>query len=244
MRPILLIASLFLLTLHAEVVEARYAISYGVLGRIGTTTLRLNVQHGRYRIDAEAGLEGIAALLARHHTERHTSRGLVNGSGRLVPDRYDTLRTMDNYRRTQRYLFDRGHRRILLRQQLDRNETRGRFLTETVPRHYRFARRLPYWALNDLLSLYFNARSALERMANGGKIHFDAVGSRDGVVRIEKEQRPSEFVIYVNQDIFRSREGKLHISVDREFFVKSAVLKDVFLFGDLKVEREWLKRSP
>lgn len=249
MRLILLIA--VSAWLHAASFEAQYVISYGIFGRIGTTVLRFSSEDGRYRIDADARLEGIAALLARHHCEHHTSLGRVDSEGRLIPERYETLRTLDDYQRKQRYTFDRRHRYVIMKEEVRRTVSHRRFdpqsmryETEITPEQYSMTDILLYRADNDLLSLYFNARPILKRMPLSSRQRFTSVGPRDGKVIAERLDRPERFIFYINQDIFRSRTGELYVEMDQSMFIERAVLKDVFLFGDLKVKREWLRQSP
>ena len=106
MRRLTVLLAAFALSLPAATLDAQYDISYAFLPSIGTTTLHYESANGRYRIDADASLHGLAAVLAHHHSEHHTSIGRVDGDGRLIPERYDTLRTMDGFRRERRYLFD------------------------------------------------------------------------------------------------------------------------------------------
>jgi len=245
---LLLISALYV---RAAVLEAEYTISYWFLSHIGTTTLRYEDDGARFRIEAKAQLHGFAALLAHHHTEQHTSTGHIGKDGLLIPEEYVVIRTYDDYRREQRYYFDRRHKRILLQQNetTTRNERRYdtksmRYVNAKIPVNSSFFRLEHFYAENDLLTLYFNARSVLKSMRRAQEKKLPAVGSRDGIVTVEKEAEPFAFVFLLDQDIFRSKEGKLFVTMDNEYYVKNAVLKDVFLFGDLTVEREALKASP
>jgi hypothetical protein len=250
MRSLLLLAVL-VSVLSAETLDAVYAISYGIFPPIGTTTLHFESEKGRYRIVAEAKLHGLVAVLARHHTERHTSIGHVDARGRLVPERYETLRTLDGYRRERRYFFDRQHHHILFEERIERTIEEKHFDPKTMhylrtkrPETTRFERIEPYNADNDLLSLYFNARPSLAQLPANGTIRLAAAGAGRGIVRIVREKLPLHYILFLDQDIFQSKKGELHIETDEAFYVKNAVLKDVLLFGDLKVERVRLKERP
>lgn len=250
MRLCLLLA-LLLSHLHARTLEARYTLSYWVFDDIATVTLRMHSDAKRYSIDATAALQGIAAVIAHHHVERHHSEGEIDAAGRLVPERYDTIRTYDDYRREQHYRFAHAKRRIQLTQKEQRTENIRRFNTttlrmETTPRSHEkaFRRTLPFYAPDDLLTLYFNARKSLKKLPPAQTVKLPCVGSRSGIVTVGKTARPLEFILFIDQDIFRSKEGKMDIEMDRNFFVKKAVLKDVFLFGDLKVQRQRLEERP
>jgi len=248
MRPLLLLAAAALCA-QAATIEARYAISFWVFGRIGTATLKLETGPGRYRIEANATLEGVAALLAHHHREYHNSVGRMDADGRLLPERYHVLRTLDNYRRDRTYRFGRGG---IYRSQAETfvavtrrfDPAAMRFVTTKHPSERRYTRLEPYRAEDDLLTLYFNARKKLETLPPGRSVILRAAGAGDGKVLVKREQAPQHYTVRLEQDIFRSAHGEMQIETDKDFYVKKAVLKDVLLFGDLEVKREWLRLSP
>jgi hypothetical protein len=246
---VLLLASS--IVVRAAVLEASYDISYWFLGRIGTTTLRCETGKGRYRIEAEARLDGIAAVLAHHHTERHISTGRIGPDRQLIPERYDVITTRDGYRKEKHYVFDRRHHRILLRQRVEHMVNKRHFdalqmrhVSAKKPETLTSRSIEPYRAQDDLLTLYFNAGKVLRQLPpQTGHILY-AAGAEEGRVKIIRNNESFTFSVFLNQEIFRSHKGELQIETDRNLYVKRAVLKDVFLFGDLKVERAWLRQSP
>ena len=102
----------------------------------------------------------------------------------------------------------------------------------------------PYEADEDLLSLYFNAKNLLTGLQTGETIRREAAGAEHGIVTIRRDAHPFHYTFFLDQDIFRSQSGEMEIVTDNAFHIKNAVLKDVFLFGDLKIERVWLRQSP
>ncbi|WP_345970584.1 DUF3108 domain-containing protein [Sulfurimonas sp. HSL1-6] len=249
MMRILALLTAAAFSLSAATIEARYAISFWVIGQVGSATLKLQTDAGRYRIEANATLQGVAALLAHHHSEYFQSEGHIDAAGRLVPERYRVLRTMDDYRREQLYRF--GPSGILRSQHEKMRVTLRRFdaasmryVTTTRPAERRSFQLEPYRADNDLLTLYFNVRQQLATLAPEHSLTFNAAGAGRGKVHIERALLPYRYRVQLDQDIFRSAHGEMAIETDETFYVKSAILKDVLLFGDLKVEREWLKKSP
>ena len=246
-------ALLFALTasLSAVTLDAEYSLSYGIFPAIGTTTLHYESADGRYRIVAEARLHGLAAILAHHHTERHISIGAIDAKGRLVPQRYETLRTMDGFRRERSYLFEQRHRYIIFEEHVDIQRKEKHFdpqtmhYVETVHPEKMFYRHIElYQAKDDLLSLYFNGRETLSALPVGETFNFAAAGAEHGIVKVTRQVLPLHFIFLLDQDIFRSKQGEVYVVTDEALYVKSAILKDVFLFGDLKVEREWLRTGP
>ncbi|MHC3993624.1 DUF3108 domain-containing protein [Thiomicrolovo sp. ZZH C-3] len=249
MHLLLLLTAAAALSLNAATLQARYAISFWVIGRVGTATLKLETDRDRYRIEANATLEGVAALLAHHHRESFLSEGRIGDDGRLIPERYRVLRTMDDYRREQLYRFGRNgitrYQHEKMRVTLRRfNADTMRYETKTRPAERRYFFRLPYRADNDLLTLYFNARKQLETLVPGQTIVQRAAGADSGEVHVASTPEPFRYSVQLDQDIFRSARGEMEIETDEAYYVKNAVLKDVLLFGDLNVEREWLKQEP
>ncbi|WP_345985924.1 DUF3108 domain-containing protein [Sulfurimonas sp. HSL-1656] len=248
-RPLLPLLITGALGLQAATIEARYSIAFWVIGHVGTTTLKLTTGQQRYRIEANATLEGIAALLAHHHSEHFLSEGHIDAQGRLIPERYRVLRTMDDYRREQLYRFGRNgitlyqHEKMLVTLRRFDPDTM-RYVAKSRPAERRAFLRLPYPAEDDLLTLYFNARPQLESLASGDSLTQHAAGTDGGEVHVTRRPAPYRYSVQLDQDIFRSARGEMEIETDEAYYVKNAVLKDVLLFGDLEVEREWLRQSP
>ena len=250
LRPLLLLTALTS-SLFAAALDARYEISYAFFPSMGTVELHYRSAGGRYTIEANATLHGLAAMLAHHHAEYHVSSGRIDAQGRLIPDRYDTLRTLDGYRREQRFAFSPARQRVTRHERTERTVTSKHFDMATmryVSEEHTDAdvnnRLMPYRASDDLLSLYFNARERLGALREGSVLRFRAAGAGNGVVTLKRDAEPQHFTLFIHQDIFRSSRGEMQIELDKALFVKKAVLKDVFLFGDLKVTREALKEEP
>ena len=254
--PLLMLSAFAREPLLPQSLNARYKISYAFFSDIAETTLHFRRNHGRYRIEAKASLKGFAAALAHHHREFHTSEGIVTDDGRLLPRRYTVVRTLDDFRREQVYTFDYTRKSIRLTQTVDRNITERRFNSERLSfetsvthKHEIRYYRMNFFAEDDLLTLYFNVRKLLESPTVPVKRRLGAVGSRSGIVILETlpprsvtplPDSPLNTMIcrvFIDQDIFRSKKGELYIGLDRSLLVNEAVLKDVFLFGDLHVER-------
>lgn len=237
--------------LHAARFEAQYAVTFWWLGRVGTTHIHFESHGKHYRIEAEAYLEGIAALIAHHHHERHTSTGTIADNGDLIPHRYDVNKTLDNFQSLQHFYFRAPQHRILFyaedtykRTQKHFNPATMGFKQVNMVEKHRYRRVMPFYARNDLLTLYFNVRRHLDTLAADSTLRLHAAGARDGKVTISAAPERNHFIVLLEQEIFKSKEGKLFVETDASHYVTRAVLKDVLLFGDLEVEREWIKQSP
>ena len=111
--------------------------------------------------------------------------------------------------------------------------------------------KLHFYAKNDLLTLYFNMDKAITKK---GKIyHFKAVGleKQKGLVQVtvpapnQEESYKKELgetadwyaKALIVQENFRKKRGDILLSVDKDGFIKKAVIKDVLLYGDAKLIR-------
>ena len=110
---------------------------------------------------------------------------------------------------------------------------------------------LPYYAENDILTLYFNFAENIKDIKAGEHKIYHAVGAnpKDGKVDVlsptgEKLEEVKEscegnagdrhLIVTINQKIFQSENGELFILFDRAGETKKAVLKNVILFGDIR----------
>lgn len=236
-------------TLHAARFQAQYAVTFWWLGRVGTARIHFESHDKHYHIEAEAYLEGVAALIGHHHHERHTSSGMIADNGDLIPNQYDVNKSLDDFQSLQHFYFSPPRHRILFYAEDTYKHTHKHFdpatmgfkKVNTVEKR-RYRRVLPFYARNDLLTLYFNVRRHLDTLE--GTLRLNAAGARDGKVTINPTPVHNHFTVVLEQDIFKSKEGKLFVDTDASHYVTRAVLKDVLLFGDLEVKREWIKQSP
>lgn len=234
----------------ADSFEVRYGVSFWFFGQIGVTTLHLQRNATDYKIEAHARLQGIAAAIAHHHTEYHVSEGQIGADGRLIPRQYRVYKTLDHYRNHRSYRFDYRLKRITQAFMQERNVTSHHFdprrlgmTKQQETQHKTWQRIESFWAEDDLLTLYFNGRSALRGLRLAQTVSLHAVGARHGDVRVRRTGRFT-FDVLLDQEIFKTKDGKLFVQSDENFYVEKAIIKDVVLFGDLEVAYEKMQWSP
>jgi len=229
-------------TILAETIRADYDVSYGIFGKIGRAKATLKKERSRYRI--EIGLEptGLAKRLSGNRTERHTSEGrIVNG--KLVSDRYTVIRTSKDTKVIKRYRFDHSKRRIYKRYLKYKRGVLAKDEKET----------LSFYTSEDLLTLYFNLDKLLPDKQKAGRYRFYAVGAErqkgEVFVEIPSQKRVSVYekelgkgaswyaTVLINQQIFTSKEGRLQLAVGKDGITRTALLKDVIFFGDIRARR-------
>lgn len=255
--------TLFLLTCayaaNAETISADYDVSFSVFGKIGEARVFKEEEAQRYHIHVEGGLTGLAADIGRNRREIHNSYGTVV-DGTYLPDRYVKIRTSDNREETTVYTFDHAGRTITKRRTKIRRYMESRFdvptmsfvdtpaVSENVSEEL-----LPYYARDDLLSLFFNVRGYLADIPRGkDEVRYSAgAGNDEGKIRItnpagEKRRELASLMpdnedrlvtVVIDQDIFESDKGELYINLDADYLAIEAMLKDVLLFGDIRAKR-------
>lgn len=267
--------------LFGETISAKYEISFGVFGAVGSANTRLVRQGDRYEIVMDAVAQGVAGSLSGQRRESFRSRGRIV-AGLLMPDLYvhevsrKKGKTTKNERKT--YAFDYARKTIKF-QKFKGAGGELQLVSDEI---------LPYFATNDLLSLFFNFSKIPH---SGDKFFVRAAGAKgaDGRIDIERprgsaaaniaselgvappsdadtnsdaaasasssgadtktgttdvnskgrsasadKQAAAIYVVFINQPIFSSSRGELHLSLNERGYADRAVLKDVLLFGDIR----------
>lgn len=251
--------------LFGETISAKYEISFGIFGAVGSANTRLVREGDRYEIVMDAVAQGVAGSLSGQRRESFRSKGRVV-AGLLVPDLYvhevsrKKGKTTKNERKT--YAFDYARKTIKF-QKFKGTGGELQLVSDEI---------LPYFATNDLLSLFFNFSKIPH---SGDKFFVRAAGAKSADGRIDIQiprgsaaaniaselgvappsdadtnsgaatsAKPSEhgadkqaaaiYVVFINQPIFSSSRGELHLSLNERGYADRAVLKDVLLFGDIR----------
>jgi len=267
--------------LFGETISAKYEISFGIFGAVGSANTRLVRQGDRYEIVMDAVAQGVAGSLSGQRRESFRSKGRIV-AGLLMPDLYvhevsrKKGKTTKNERKT--YAFDYARKTIKF-QKFKGAGGELQLVSDEI---------LPYFATNDLLSLFFNFSKIPH---SGDKFFVRAAGAKsaDGRIDIESprgsaaaniaselgvappsdadagsdaaasasssgadtktgttdvnfkghgagadKQASAIYVVFINQPIFSSSRGELHLSLNERGDADRAVLKDVLLFGDIR----------
>ncbi len=217
--------------------HADYDVAYGILGEIGTAHCRLEIDHGTYTIEVEVEGTGLAKFLSHERTERYRSTGLIK-EGILVPTLFAKERHSTQRDEGKKYFFDHKAKEIKIMESLKRSgESSAK------------VEKLPYYASNDILTLFFNLPSITKDSNLTQWLRLSAVGARkrDGAIDIklpdEREKRAYQeilgtstnlLMVSLNQKIFSSKDGLFVIHIDDHGVCDRFVLKDVLLGGDLE----------
>jgi hypothetical protein len=226
--------------LGADIIDAKYIVEYGIFGQMGKAEAKLTKKDKHYKIEVKAYATGLAKILSGGRVESYESEGTILPNGTLRPNIFRQNLSRRGKTLIKIYTFDRIERRVKFKEKRYKD---GKLKSEK-------GGELPYFAENDILSLYFNINNIL---LNSCQKPFDkmlkAVGAqkKSGNIRVttvignEKEKvkdllgKASCYLkVTVYQKIFGSKGGELYLGMRPDFVVKKAVLKDVILFGDIR----------
>lgn len=229
---------LMALSLSAETMVARYVVEYGIFGKMGVAEARLTKENGHYEIVMKAEATGLAKVLSGGRVETYRSTGTIL-EGRLVPESYSKDIRRSGKRRIKIYRFDHLHRIVNFH---EKNFKNGKLVKEKNES-------LPYYANNDIFSLYFNIMDIVGDCTKPFDRNLHAVGAekKSGKVRVETVtgrkrneikdllgDAPCYLKVTVYQKLFGSKGGELYLALGHDNVVRKAVLKDVIMFGDVR----------
>jgi hypothetical protein len=239
-RAIILIFLLlppFLLSSPLKSMSADYDVSFGIFGDIGKAHCDLLIEKGTYKISIKITSRGLVKFFSQDRTEVYESTGLVK-NGVLIPQLFVKNRKWGSKEDRKKYLFDHKNRSIsILRTTIkDEKSDEKREL-------------LPYFAVDDILTLFFNLDSVVSdtnKLKDG--IELTAVGAnkKDGHLDLKKPDDKIKkimknllgvdnnlLLVTLNQKIFSSKNGEFMIDIDKNGICDRFVLKDVLMYGDL-----------
>lgn len=225
---------LFLLlaqVVSGKVVSASYDVSFGVFEKLGKADMHYETRDDQtYSIRIEAYSEGISKALSNNRKEVYESYGMIN-NGRFVPQKYIKTRQTDSKKIVKIYTFDHA-KKVVWKENIESMD----WVKEENP----------YYAPDDLLSLFFNLQKGKGLEQNGT---YYAIGGekKDGRIDIVVPQGQSlqtvkdklgktdgKFLkVMINDSIFSSAKGELLIHLDSDKVCSKAILEDVLFFGDI-----------
>lgn len=265
MRTYILIFLSLFMPLHAENIEAGYDVSFGIFGEIGKAEISYTYDEDSYVIYVHAWTTGVAALLSQERQEDYISQGKIV-DGKLRPDVFVKYRKNNRYTKTNIYTFDHDNKKVHEYLSRDTLTQHSRLDVNTMKNIKIDAKVFEYteevfrfYTDNDLLSLFFNTQKMLSTYKEGEAKHLAAIGSRSPNCEIDIEVPNEELreelqaimpdnygrllTIIINQDIFQSERGELHVNFDEDSFAQDVLLKDVIMFGDIRGTRTYQNKQ-
>ena len=226
-------------------ISAEYDVSYAFLGKVGETHADLSIDGGTYKIRIEANGKGFAKFFSQGRREIYESTGIVK-NGQFLPSLFVKHRMWGSKEERKRYFFNHDKKEI----SVIKTDVNGAKVKET-------RELLPYYANNDILTLFFNLRQLIGKdLFPNKKIQLYAVGAnnKDGHLSVEVpgtkmknvmkkllKKDDNLLIVILNQELFASKIGEFYINITDKGLCDSVVLKDVVLYGDLVGKMKNLK---
>ncbi len=232
-----LVALLFLLCglAFGKVIDAEYKVAWGIFSSVGRAYAHYEANATDYKIVIEGRATGLARIMSGNRQERYESSGKIV-DGLLVPHKFVKIMQNSKKKRIKTFVFDHLRKKIFVTK-VGYRKGKFEFKTQDI---------LPYYAKDDLLTLYFN----LKRMLKPGiyRYTFHAVGGDRKSGRVDiflpqgkelaKLQRLLKaqglyLGIVIHQKIFASKNGELFVVMGEDGVAKKGLLKDVIMYGDI-----------
>jgi hypothetical protein len=228
---------LFSFSFDFKRISADYDVSYGILGKVGSAHATIFIEEGTYNIRVEARGVGLTNFFSRGREEVYESTGLLK-EGKLLPTLFIKEKSWGDKTEKKRYFFHHDKKTVSVL----KTAVEGGKVEETRTL-------LPYYAQNDILSVFFNLASLIgedlqpkllrEIVAVGANRENGLLSVETPVGNVRQEiqnllKRDDHLLIVIlNQKLFSSKRGELFINVNDKGISDRVVLKDVLLYGDL-----------
>ncbi len=234
-------------------VEAIFEISFGIFGKVGEAKTRLIKydNNSTYELFMDAKAIGAIDKLSGQRREYFYSTGEIYRDF-LLPQKFVHKVERDKKgKRTLKYkIFNFNQRKKQIHFTKFKGDTNAGVSKSDDEI-------LSYYAQNDLLTLFFNFSKIKPNNLNSFALIAAGANDKDGRVDIfipdgkqkQKLQKSlntqfQPYIAYINQDIFSSSKGELHLSINEKGYANRAILKDVLLFGDIVAKMVSVKEKP
>lgn len=224
---------------QAKVTQLNYKATFGIFGTVGTIKNILTQDTKHYKIKTKVQLAGMAKSILGGQVEDYVSIGHME-HGLMVSDEYTMTSTKKNKIVKKEYHINHKNKSVTKRY---RKWIKGKLTKD-------YTQKLKFYAKDDLLTLYFNIGHAVNE--KGKTYHFRAVGlekqkgkvdvtvpsdSKAGRYKSDLGQANLYAKALIYQKNFKNKKGDILLGIDKDGFIKKAVIKDILMFGDAKLIR-------
>ena len=232
--------------LNAKNIKADYSVEFGIVGEIARVHATLTSNSKVYTLDANVSAVGsIAKMVTDNLEERHISKGRVY-KGILITDTYQMIKSYGEYSSTTIYRVNHKKKRVT-RHYLKWEKGKN-IADEKVT--------LGYYGTDDMMTLFLNLSKHIKDKYHHRNYRFSVVGAdrRNGRVDVTVpsenalkhmknligEGKNGEWYskVIMHRKLYQSKKGELEVRIDKEDIVEKAVLKDLFFFGDVRINRQ------
>ena len=244
----LLLFILLTTLLFSKSIEVVYDVKFGLFGEVGDAKGVFSEDGETYSVEIDATSSGFARFISNNRKESHRSYGVIK-DGVLRSDTYIQEVSTNSSYTLSTFTIDHNAKKVYKNNQKKRWNLNKELIEDSDN-----TREEPYYADNDLLTLFFNLKNMINILEKEGRdegvLYAVGANKKDGAVDIvlpkgeglESAQKllqtDSDKIVIatLNQKIFGSEKGELAVLLDDEYLAQKAVLKDVMLFGDVRGE--------
>jgi len=240
---ILFLSLFFLSSIEAKVTKINYKATFGIFGTVGMIHNTLTQSSKRYTIDTKLSLSGLAKTLLGNQGGHYISKGHFE-NGLMVSDLYQSIERLKGEVVSKEYWINHKQKYVTKKY---KKWVKGKLVKNT-------SKRLNFYAKDDLLSFYFNMNKHIKSFYKKRNKHTFLV------VGLEKQKGKVNMTVantfqrksyeedlgstadwyakaFIHQKNFRKKKGDVLLSVSKDGYIKSSVIKDILLYGDARLER-------
>jgi len=242
----------FFSALYAESKTVAYRVEFGIVGEVAKIQSQYTKTKNTYTIDTKVKVIGMLAKMATNNLrEQHISKGTIDKSGLHITNDFTMLKHYGNYRSITHYHVDHQKKKIIKTYKKWRvyDNKKERKVSE-------YSYILGYYAKDDLITLFLNLNKHIPNKMLARKYIFKAIGEdrKQGRVDIDipKAKEKKEMIkllgkpkknewlanVIMHRKLYNSKKGELMVRMNGESLIEKAVLKDIFMYGDVRIIRE------
>jgi len=209
--------------------KASYIAKYGWFGTIAKATGYFEKNQTSYIIKTYSETIGFARTFV-DFKNYHISKGIIKNNI-LIPLTYENIIIRNGKKYKLIFEFDYANSKIYKTKYKE-----GKLVYKKI---------LPYFAKNDILSLYFNLPFIMKQ----NKMTFKAVGGEKHTGRVDveilKKGKITKIKANLYNKVFSGDKGILFLNIKKEHWVTiEGIVKNVLKIGDLKGKLVSFKYNP
>lgn len=238
--------------IEAKSIVVDYVVEFGIVGQVGQVHTQYNDDGKSYIIDTNLSTVGMLAKTATNNLkERHICKGFITKKGMRIANSYQMLKTYGEYKSMTLYTVNHKSKKVT---KLYRKWKKQK--NNTYRKIHDYTTRLKYYATDDMVTLFLNLGQHIKHKYRSKKYVFKAVGAdkKNGRVDIhipnKKEAHAMSTLVgkvnkgewlmnlVMHRKLYGSKKGELMVRMNKESMIEKAVLKDLLLFGDVRIIKQ------
>jgi len=230
-------------SVYAKKISVNYEARFGLLGKVGAIYNTIDINNGRYTINTTLKLYGVAKMLLGNQKEHYISKGKVV-DGMFLPEFYSMSTIKKHKKMLKEYHFDHKTHKLVRIKKKWRN---GKLTSDEK-------KIVNFYAKDDLLTLYFNmdkhikdhkAKHSFNLMVAGlerqnGKVKITVASLKDKKKYQDELGNSASWYAkaHIVQKSFKNKSGDILLSISKDRYIQTAVIKDLVMYGDAVLKRK------